>query len=223
MNSIRKQHWIKHSLVWLLSVLFALLCLTACGGGESIKWTEDVLLPDGRTVTLTRYQEFKGPHEIGQRPTENAYWLEFNNPDTGENIRWEYGRNLSTVTLLLYQQKPFLLLKARYGSSVHDLGCPNPTYLLFRFVGGRWEKIPLTEIPIKRLRSNMTYAVVDELADIKAGHNHLTSEQTQKSFVLNMKPWLMDFSLLKEQTYDPKNCFLKPDYWLVPRDNGDKK
>ena len=47
---------------WTLAsgLLAAILPLAACGNG-GLKWTEDVLLPDGRTVTLTRYQEFKGP------------------------------------------------------------------------------------------------------------------------------------------------------------------
>lgn len=53
-----------------------MLPLAACGD-NSLNWTENVLLPDGRTVTLTRHQEFKGPHEPGQPPTTSAYWFEF--------------------------------------------------------------------------------------------------------------------------------------------------
>ena len=68
-------------------------------GCNQARWTEDVRLPDGRTITLTRSQDFGGPTEIGQRSTTTKYWLEFSNPDTGERVRWQSDRDLAPVAL----------------------------------------------------------------------------------------------------------------------------
>ena len=200
--------------VWLSVCLCALL--SACSGnGDSLKWTEDVLLPDGRVVTLTRYQEFKGPHEFGREPTESDYWLEFRNPDTGEIIRWQYGRDLGTVALLIDKSAPLLLVKPRWGSSRRDFDCPDPPYFLYRYENSTWKRIDLKELPIKRIKSNVTYAVSDRQADIARGKYRLSVQHTQSAFVLNMQPWVMDFSNMREQTFGHMNCAKQSNYLLV--------
>src|SRR5690349_13643280 len=58
--------------------IFAAVLLPSLGAcATSLKWTEDVKLPDGRIVTLARYQEFRGIRELFQPPTESDYWLQF--------------------------------------------------------------------------------------------------------------------------------------------------
>ena len=192
---------------WRMLIATALLAgaLAGCMRGEStIKWTEDVLLPDGRTVTLKRYQEFKGPSEIGQPPSESYYWFEFKHPDTGEKVRWETKREPGTVALLVHQKSVMLLASPMFGSGMRDFGCPNPPYLLYQYASGKWEPIDLSSIPIKRLRSNMTYAAGDRLATIKAGNGHLSAATTSNARYEN-QPWVMDFSGVK-QTFEQFNC-----------------
>jgi hypothetical protein len=53
----------------LAALLLLTISVNACGSDDSLTWTEDVLLPDGRTITLTRYEEFKGWAEPGHPPT----------------------------------------------------------------------------------------------------------------------------------------------------------
>ena len=50
--------------------------LTACGNSTELAWTEDVKLPDGRVLTLTRWVEFKGPHAMDDTATESKQRLE---------------------------------------------------------------------------------------------------------------------------------------------------
>ena len=76
---------------------------------SDLDWTEDVLLPDGRVVTLKRHQEFRGPHQIGEPPSASAYWFEFINPDTGENTRWESKLAISTLVLMMHEKKTLSL------------------------------------------------------------------------------------------------------------------
>lgn len=192
---------------WRILIAIALLAgaLAGCMRGEStIKWTEDVLLPDGRTVTLKRYQEFKGPSEIGQPPSESYYWFEFKHPDTGEIVRWETKREPGTVALLIHQKSVMLLASPMFGSGMRALGCPNPPYLLYRYGGGKWESVDLSSIPIKRLRSNMTYAAGDRVAAIKSENGHLGVATTSNARYQN-RPWVMDFTDVK-QTFDQFNC-----------------
>ncbi len=88
------------------------------------------MLPDGRVVVLTRYQEFYGPHEMNQPPTESDYWFEFKHPDTGELVRWKSDRDLATIALLINKGLPELLVTPRFGTSIFRYQCPDPLYLL---------------------------------------------------------------------------------------------
>lgn len=188
---------------------FAALAITfliaACSDRQSLKWKEDVLLPDGRTVTLTRYQEFKGPYEIGDTPTESYYWFEFVNPDTGEKVRWETKREPGTVALLIHDKVPLLLTRPAFGSGLRDLGCPDPPYLLYRYAAGKWEHIDLKAMPLPRLRSNMTYAVKERRKEIEASNHHLSADRTALS-IYQYRPWILDFTKFEKQTFDPYNC-----------------
>lgn len=208
----------------IAAVLTLIVCVAGCMKDDTkLRWTEDVLLPDGRTVTLTRYQEFKGPGEIGQPPSESYYWFEFKHPDTGETVRWETKREPGSVTLFVHQQVAMLLAAPRFGSGLRDFGCPNPHYLLYRHVGGKWERVDLSSIQIKQLRSNMTYAAGDRIAAIKADGGHLGIETTSNA-TYQFRPWVMDFTNVK-QTFDPFNCVSESDNLLVndANDRGVKK
>jgi len=116
----------------LLTGLF--VWTSACSGSESsLKWKEDVLLPDGRIVTLTRFQEFKRPSELFTPKGPSYHWFEFKHLENGEVIRWEDKGDLGTVALLIQSAAPYLLVKPYYGSSIRDFDCPNPPYLLFKY------------------------------------------------------------------------------------------
>src|SRR5688572_10393325 len=147
---------VRHNLVGFFCVLL-IACLTGCSD-RPLAWTEDVLLPDSRVVTLKRYQEFEGPHEIGDTPTESDYWFEFKHPDTGETVRWESDRDLDTLALMIHKGIPMLLVKPSFGSSLHRYKCPNPPYLLLEYGLHTWRDIPLQRLPVKTLRANMTFA-----------------------------------------------------------------
>lgn len=199
---------VKHFPAALITAL-----LIACNEDSSIRWTEDVLLQDGRTVTLTRYQEFKGQHYIGEPPTDSAYWFEFKHPDTGENIRWETQQEPGTVALLIQDHVLTLLTSPRFGRGLSSFNCPNPPYLLYRYEGGTWTRIDLALIPFKRVKSNMTFAASDRLALIKASNFRLGLETTARP-EYQFKPWVMDFENVK-QTFDPANCTRKLDYLVA--------
>jgi hypothetical protein len=107
-----------------------------------------VKLPDGRIVTLTRYQEFHGPHELGQRDTPSDYWLEFTNPDNNEHVRWNGRREFGSVALLMDKGAPELLMKPLFGG-LYQWNCPDPP--LSRFTS-TWTKQSPQERRLRLLR-----------------------------------------------------------------------
>jgi len=202
----------------ICALLALLLPLAACGNG-GLKWTEDALLPDGRTVTLTRYQEFKGAHEPFQPPTESYYWFEFKNPDTGEKVRWENSRELVTIALGMEGGVPNLLTAFNFGGSF-TYHCPDPPYLAFRYVGGQWVRVPLPELESKVITPNMTSLSVSEVRPfIEANGNHLSAADVAAHGLSIFEGQVVDLSALKEQTF---NVRCDPPFNWMLREPGDK-
>ncbi len=185
-----------------LPALTLLLLLAGCSG--SLKWTEDVMLPDGRIVTLTRHQEFNGPHELGQRDTPSDYWLEFKNPDSNERVRWNGRRELTTVALLMDKGAPELLMSPWFGG-MRQWNCPDPAYLLYRHEAGEWKQVPLTTLRGQKIRPNMTDSPPDAREDISAHGNHLDWQLAgHVSDALEPIAYI-DFTNLDTQTFG-KHC-----------------
>ena len=189
--------------------LLTALAVSACNAVSPLKWTEDVKLPDGRVVTLTRYQEFKGPHELGDQPTDSDYWFEFKHPDTGQVVRWQSDRDLETLALLMDGAVPLLLVTPHFGTSFNRYNCPNPPYLLFRYESA-WKQISIDQIPVKKIQVNMTFAPRDSRKKIEASNFHLSAEQTINSHH-NYRSYLINFDLMKRQTFGIANCGHQPD------------
>lgn len=201
-----------NKIIRVASTLVLTVVLAACDNASSpLRWIEDVRLPDGRIVTLTRYQEFKGPHEWGNTPTVSDYWFEFKHPDTGQVVRWQSDRDLDPLALFMDAKVPMLLVRPNF-DGVERRHCPNPPYLLFRFVGV-WEQVPLERIPVRRLRANLTFGLSGERKLIESSNFHLTAEQTSNTTFQNV-PFIINFSLMKEQTFGIQNCGRNPDRLL---------
>ncbi len=205
--------------IWRVLVCVLVLAgVSACSDSRSLKWTEDVLLPDGRVVSLARYQEFKGPHEIGQPPTESDYWFEFKHPDTGDAVRWESDRDLATRALVIDEGVVGLLVTPNFGG-MYRKKCPDPPYLLFYYNAGEWHEESIETLRGRQITTNMTYGVSDSREEIRSSSYHLSKEQVLRNargpFRDNKA---IDFSKLTTQTFGMR-C--NPPYnWLTDDDSG---
>lgn len=187
------------------------LSLGGCGllDERSIKWTEDAKLTDGRVVTLTRYQEFRdADYDPGN------YWFEFKHPDSGQIVHWESDRDLAPLVLLIHKGDVLLIVSPKWGSSVMRYKCPDPPYLLYRYDSQVWQQVSLADVPIKELRANVIYSVYDYVGEIKKRRNHLPIEVTQ-SQTRDRKQWIIDFRLMKEQTFGGSNCGRSSNYLIA--------
>lgn len=194
-NLLRRLPWL--GITWCL---LAIPCVGGCSNDDSLKWTEDVMLPDGRIVTLTRYQEFKGPHEIGDTPTESDYWLEFKHPESGELVRWKSNRDLSALALMMSGKAPRLLVTPNFGG-VFRHKCPDPPYLLFEYRHGAWSETPLDALHGEKVRTNLTSSPKEATQLIRDSNYHLTSDQALQMSPGNFGKRAIDFTQLRGQTF----------------------
>jgi len=200
-------------------VVVALLLLTACG--DRLKWTEDVLLPDGRTVTLTRLQEFNGPPGEPFAPrTESYHRFEFTNPDTGKKVRWENDRDLTTVALSIDDKVPQLLTTLEFGGSVYRYNCPSPLYVAFQYTGSNWVQVPITQLARKIIRSNMTGSNFRMTRPyIEANKHHLSTQQVADHLPDKFRGKVIDLTPLDQHTVNTsKKC--DPPFNYMTRDAG---
>jgi hypothetical protein len=181
--------------------------LSACGKSDELTWTEDVKLPDGRVVTLTRWVEFKGAYAMGDTPNESKHRLEFKHPDTGEIVKWENSKEmgmLNTVALMLDKGSPNILSVPSLGDDSHKFNCPNPPYLLYEYANGQWQAKPLGRIPDKLIRANLTTHIKEKSEEIERKKRHLTAAQTSDSYTysdVKRVPYIINFEGMPAQTF----------------------
>ncbi|MEJ1965414.1 MAG: hypothetical protein WDO56_29295 [Gammaproteobacteria bacterium] len=180
-----------------------------------------MMLPDGRIVAVTRYQEFYGPHELGDTATESDYWLEFNHPDTNERVRWTSNRDLATVALMIDKDTPELLVTPWFGSSIYKYNCPDPLYLLFRYESRRWTQIDLSTLRGLKIRPNITISPSSERVSIESNHHHLSWRLVGGPVGGNPEKRDIDFRALGTQTFG-KHCD-PPFNLLVEKKQGESR
>ncbi|UCV16644.1 hypothetical protein [Quatrionicoccus australiensis] len=151
--------------------LIALFSLNACAGlfglgGDS--WQEEVLLHDGNKLVVDRSVERGGPHEIGQKPAYTKQTLAFTHPATGERVVWEDkatpdlgNSNFLPMALDIYQGKIYLVANPMGCLAYNKWGRPNPPYVIFRYDGKTWVRIPLHELPPETKTPNLIVSSPD--------------------------------------------------------------
>lgn len=185
----------------------AFLCaisLTACNMFQrDLEWTEDVILNDGRIIRLKRLQEFKGPHSLEHSPSASAYWIEFEHPDTGEKIRWANEMDLAVVALFIKDGYFWVLTTPKYSSSWNIYQRPTPPYFIYKY-NTTWTSLPLSEIPIKKIKVNVTVDPGMRMNEIIDSNGHLTSEQTFNTRFKKRQPCIINFEDAKPQEFNSR-------------------
>lgn len=150
----------------LILILGMTLCAcVALPGGSATTWEEEVLLHDGRSITVSRRVERGGGHEIGQEPSIRRQTLSFTFPGTSETATWEdsYAQDIGGASFLP------MLLELDQGSAylvAHPMGClsynkwgrPNPPYVVFQYVDKTWTRIPLESLPAVIKTPNLIFS-----------------------------------------------------------------
>ena len=160
----------KGTLGLLVAILILGTSMNAFGflgfGGTS--WKEEVLLHDGQKIVVERSVDRGGRHEIGQKPPYKEQSLVFALPGTNQQVRWEdkFSEDLGMANFLP------MLLDVRDGVAylvVSPMGClsynkwgrPNPPYVVFKYDGKAWQRIPLEELPTEIKTPNLIFSMPD--------------------------------------------------------------
>lgn len=153
-----------------ISLMILGVGMSACAmGGAS--WKEEVLLHDGTKLIADRSIERGGRHEIGQPPPIKEQGLSFSMPGTGQEITWEdhFSEDVGSANflpmLLDISNGAAYLVAAPMGClSYNKWGRPNPPYVIFKYQGKEWRRIPLQELPAGIKQPNMLHASPDAVA-----------------------------------------------------------
>lgn len=123
-------------------------------GGTS--WKEEVLLHDGSKVIVRRSQTYGGRHEVGQSAPIKTHTLSFTLPNSNKTLTFksEYsadvGRaNLNLLALHVLKGTPYIVAEPNLCLAYNKWGRPNPPYVVFKYDGKGWQRIPLSQLPVE--------------------------------------------------------------------------
>ena len=115
---------------------------------------EEVLLHDGSTIVVDRSVERGGRHELGQPPPFKEQSLRFTVPVTSQKLTWEdhFSEDLGSANFLpmlldIVKETPYLVASPMGCLAYNKWGRPNPPYVIFKYNGREWQRIPLEELP----------------------------------------------------------------------------
>lgn len=133
--------------------------LSACA---STTWKEEVALHDGNKIIVTRLQTRGGRHEIGQEVPVAEHIITFTAPKSSQRITWKstYGidindNSLQPLMLDMLNTTPYLAARPAGCIAYNKWDRPNPPYVLFKYDGKDWRRIPLAEFPREFKEANL--------------------------------------------------------------------
>ena len=199
-------------------LLVAVSTLGGCDTLHRAEWTEDVRLADGSTIVLARDQEYDGQRQIFQAPVPSSYGFEFRMPGSGERVSWASGIDLVPVAILMGHGRPILLTTPLpHGMMRHQ--CPDPPYLVFEFVEGKWTAMPLADLPVRVVSPNMT-GILSTYDSAATGDRrpHLTAADVRARLPEDLRGRFVDLSGVERQVFGT-HCL--PPYDVRLRDVAD--
>lgn len=142
-------------------------------GGDS--WKEEVQLHDGSKIVVERAQTYGGSREIGQPKPVKEHNITFSVPGTSTRITWksEYGEdvkntNFKLLALHILNNTPYIVAVPALCLSYNKWGRPNPPYVVFKYEGKEWKRIPLQNLPVEFKEINLVIATLAEEKAIAA-------------------------------------------------------
>ena len=210
--------YLKGTAALLILIVTLGTAMNACGFlEEGTSWEEEVLLHDGRKIVVQRSVKRGGRHEIGQKPPYKEQHLTLKMPDTNQKVTWgdEYSEDIGTANFLpmlldVYKGIAYLVVSPMGCLSYNKWGRPNPPYVVFKYDGRTWQRIPLQKLPTELKTPNLIFSMPDIEME-RAGTRFMTAEKIQKIISDYKQPEYK--TILREPLSESSLC---PD-WNSPR------
>lgn len=158
-------------------------------GFGSASWKEEILLHDGLKVIVERSQSRGGRHEIGQDVPVAKHTVRFSLPGKDKPIVWEseFGLEIekSSLNLLAIDvvgSIPYIVTTSTGCIAYNKWGRPNPPYVVFKFDGRVWQRVPLVEFPTEIKEANVVIGALTLREEkMLTGHSRpLLAEEIRK-------------------------------------------
>lgn len=155
-------------------------------GVGGVSWKEEAQLHDGSKIVVERNVQRGGRHEIGQQPPIKEESFAFILPTTNKHVTWksEYSEDIGFADFMpllvdIFQGVPYLVSSPVGCLSYNKWGRPNPPYIVFKYDGKAWQRIPLQELPTEIKAPNLIFSSPDNEVE-KIGESLVTAEMIQQ-------------------------------------------
>lgn len=152
---------IKSSALGILIIVSSVFVLSACvTTGKQYKttahWKEAVPLHDGSELIVDRVvkDDPRGTRELFQGAPRAQVITTFTLPVTGQKVEWvsDFTRHpdendLTLLAVDIIDGMPYIATASEGCQGMNIWGHPNPPQVFFKYVGGTWQRIPVTEFP----------------------------------------------------------------------------
>jgi len=119
---------------------------------DTVKWREEVLLHDGKTLIVDRSKIYDAKGALEPASLEEE-WT-FRIPETGRRVTWKnnlrqppVGSSLTAVALEIWNQVPYLATVPGGCIAYNYWGRPNPPYVFLKFDGEGWKRVGASDLP----------------------------------------------------------------------------
>ncbi len=151
------------------------------------RWSEDVVLQDGRRIRVDREVSYTFKHSIGDAGSGFSVFknklsnhrLQFKNPDTGRIIAWKVDSLFTPVLLDLIDGTPYLVLSARPTKETERIyGCTELPFIYLQYdtkLQTKWRSVPEDHAPSALKSANLSFAEEKKMKD------HLSVEEVKET------------------------------------------
>jgi len=202
---------------------------------NTFTWKEEVLLHDGSRIIVERTVERGGRHEIGQKPPYKEQSLVFMKPGTDQQVTWEdkFSKDLGSANFLpmlleIRNDVVYLVASPMGCLSYNKWGRPNPPYVVFKYDGKVWQRIPLEELSVEIKAPNLIFSSPD-IAVEKSGTRFISAEMI-KQVIAGYKQaeykTILREPVKRGTVGSSLNCeerVLYKGYWILPNDPVGRK
>lgn len=138
--------------------------MSACAFSGTVSWKEEVLLHSGHKIIVERTNKLGGYPTIDSRERETTYEVvSFTVAGSNKTITWEMGfqdsrpepNSLNLLALDVVNGIPYIAAYPAGNIAYTKWGSPNPPYIFFKYVGTKWQLIPLEEFPAAISKTNV--------------------------------------------------------------------
>lgn len=157
------------------------------------RWSEDVVLQDGRRIKVEREVSYTFKHSIGDAGSGFSVFknklgnhrLQFKHPDAGEFIDWQGDPSFTPVLLDLIDGVSYLVLSAQPTKEAARIyGCTELPFIYLQYdtkSQGKWRTTPEDRVPRVLKRANLSFADENKLKD------HLSVEEVRETIAQKEK------------------------------------